>query len=459
MRRALLALAFAALAAASARAGDVSVQLDSGSGFSVKNATGAIERLRVDEATGNVSRNGALFVHTTGSQNLFVGSGAGNTSTSGLGGNVALGQGALASNTTGALNTAVGNFALFYNTTGHSNAAFGRTALTRNTTGYLNSAFGDGALYFNTTGDSNTAAGQNALRANTTGSGNAAVGSNALRSNTTGYWNAAMGGNALRSNDVGVQNSAFGRGALYSNTSGARNAAFGMYALRNTTTGAENAAFGAHALRHNTTGAQNAALGRLALYNNTSGSRNVAIGLSAGSAQNTGNDNIYIANPGSPGESGAIKIGTSGTHTKVQMAGIHGAVAMGAVEVLIEPNGTLGTVVSSGRFKQDVHEMGDASDFLRKLRPVTFHYTEDAVGAEGAKAPQYGLIAEEVAKVAPELVARGADGKPYSVKYHVLPALLLNEIQKQERVIATLSARLEALEATSPGTACAGGAR
>ena len=449
----------AALAASSARAGDVTVQLDSGSGFSVRNASGAIERLRVDEATGNVSRNGALFVHTTGTQNVFVGTGAGTATTSGLGQNTALGHNALHSITSGMFNAAAGTNALFYNTTGHSNAAFGSNAMLYNTTGYANAAFGQAALSANTSGDSNAAVGQNAMRVNTTGSGNAAVGVNALRLNTSGYWNAAVGGNALRSNSTGAQNSAFGRNALYANTTGARNAAFGTYALRNTTIGIENAAFGSHALRRNTTGQQNAALGRLALYNNTSGSRNVAVGVGAGSAQDTGNDNIYLANPGNSGESGQIRIGTTGTHTGTRIAGIHGAALSGfGVQVLVEPNGTLGTTVSSARFKQDVHDMGDASDLLMRLRPVTFHYREDAVGAEGAKAKEYGLIAEEVAEVAPELVAGDADGNPYTVRYHVLPALLLNEIQKQERVIAALSARIEALEAT-PGAACEAGVR
>jgi hypothetical protein len=447
----------AALAASSARAGDVSVQLDSGSGFSVRNATGAIERLRVDEATGNISRGGALFVHTTGSQNVFVGSGAGSTSTSGIGQNTAIGHNALRSVTTGAFNAAAGANALFYNGTGHSNAAFGSNAMFYNSSGYGNAAVGQSALFRNTTGDSNAAVGDSAMRSNTSGAGNAAVGANALRSNTTGYWNVAMGGNALR-NNVGSQNSAFGRNALYANTSGVRNAAFGIYALRNSTTGAENAALGSHALRSNTTGQQNTALGRLALYNNTSGSRNVAVGLGAGSAQNTGNDNIYLANPGMSGESGQIKIGTVGTHTQATIAGIQGNTVMNGAAVLVNANGTLGTLVSSARFKQDVHDMADASDVLQKLRPVTFHYTEDAVGGENASEPQYGLIAEEVAEVAPELVATGADGKPYTVKYHVLPALLLNEIQKQERVITALSARIAALEA-APGAACEAGAR
>ena len=133
------------------------------------------------------------------------------------------------------------------------------------------------------------------------------------------------------------------------------------------------------------------------------------------------------------GESGQIKIGTVGTHTQATIAGIHGATSAGGVAVLVNASGVLGTTPSSARFKQDVRDMGEASDVLMKLRPVTFHYREDAVGAEEAKATQYGLIAEEVAEVAPELVAPDAEGKPYSVKYHELPALLLNEVQEQER--------------------------
>ena len=126
--------------------------------------------------------------------------------------------------------------------------------------------------------------------------------------------------------------------------------------------------------------------------------------------------------------------------------------------MLVNASGKLGTTTSSARFKQDVRDMGDASDVLMKLRPVTFRYREDAVGAEEAKTTQYGLIAEEVAEVAPELVAPDLEGKPYSVKYHELPALLLNEVQEQQRiieeqqqVIAALSARLDALEGASPG--------
>ena len=380
---ALVAIVFA-LVAPSARAGDVSVQLDSGAGFSLKNSTGAIERLRVDEATGNVSRNGLLFVHTTGTQNLFVGQAAGNTTLTG-GYNVGIGLNALFKDTSGAFNVAVGRAALASNLTGSFNTAVGYNALSANATGGNNSAFGLAALQSNT------------------GSGNTAVGTNALRSNITG---------------------------------------------------SDNQAFGLSALTTNTTGLRNVAVGRTALYANTSGSRNVAVGFGAGASQTTGNDNIYLANAGVAGESGQIKIGTVGTHTAATIAGISGATSVGGVAVLVNASGELGTTTSSARFKEDVRDMADASDVLRKLRPVVFRYREDAVGAEEAKTTQYGLIAEEVEQVAPELVANDLDGKPYSVKYHELPALLLNELQKTERTveaqrqeIALLRARLEKVEA------------
>jgi hypothetical protein len=381
----------------SASAGDVSVQLDAGAGFSVKNDTGTVERLRIDEATGNLSRNGALFVHTTGTSNLFVGPGAGNLGTSGYG----------------------------------LNSAFGINALSSITTGVYNAAFGYAALSSNTTGSSNSAFGRNALRYNTTGGVNSAFGARALESNTTGSYN-----------------SAFGRNAMDFNTTGSYNAAFGRTALRYNTTASNNAAFGTHALRHNITGQSNSALGSDALHNSTTASNNIAVGRDAGINQTTGGNNIYLANEGVAGESGQIKIGTAGSHTQATIAGISGSTSAGGIGVLVNASGVLGTTTSSARFKQDVRDMGGASDVLMRLRPVTFRYTEDAVGAQDAKTPQYGLIAEEVAEVAPELVAPDLDGKPYSVKYHELPALLLNELQEQDRTNAEQQRTIETQERT-----------
>jgi hypothetical protein len=380
-----LAFLLLAASAAPALAGDVTVRLDAASGFSLRNNTGAVERLRVDEATGNVSRNGALFVHTTGSANTFVGSGAGNLATTGAGGN----------------------------------SAFGSYALADNTTGLLNSAFGSNTLQVNTTGSRNTAIGFLALAANVGGHLNTSVGAFSMGANTTGSGNSALGLTALNYNTVGANNSAVGYRALYENTSGNSNAALGDNALDSITTG----------------------------------SRNVGVGRNAGANQTTGNDNVYLANLGAAGESGQIRIGTAGTHIQSTMAGIHGRTSGGGIAVLVNAGGTLGTTTSSARFKQDVRDMGDASDLLMRLRPVTFRYTEEAVGAGDARTRQYGLIAEEVAAVAPELVAPDLEGRPYSVKYHELPALLLNEVQAQRRTIAKLEARLAELEQTPLYTA------
>ena len=427
-----------------ALAGDVSVKLDSGAGFSVKDNTGAVERLRVDVATGNVSRNGALFVHTTGTNNTFVGVSAGSTSTTGSG-NAGFGRLSLRSNTTGTANAAFGNEALYSNTAGSYNAACSAAALRANTTGNWNSAVGFRALFLNSTGSENSAFGAFALVANTASS-NSAFGMLTLASNTTGTSNTAVGSGALTSNTTGLDGSAVGVDALRNNTTGWKNSALGTAALRSNTTGSYNTALGTYALQFNTN-VSNTAVGYAALRNGTTGSRNAALGKDAGSNQTTGNDNIYLANTGVAGENQQIKIGTVGTHTQTTIAGISGATSSGGVAVLVNASGVLGTTTSSARFKQDVRDMGDASDVLMKLRPVVFRYREDVVGAEDSKQTQYGLIAEEVEQVAPELVAPDLEGKPYSVKYHELPALLLNELQQQRQEIAALRERLAKLEA------------
>jgi hypothetical protein len=418
-RSALLGFRFSLVLAAafapwSARAGDVTVQLDSGAGFVVKDSTGAIERLRVDEATGNISRNGALFVHTTGTGNLFVGFGAGNISTSGVGGNSAIGTHSLYSNTTGADNTAAGAYALLSNTSGSNNSAFGFVA----------------------------------LRDNTSGSNNSAVGMAALASNTTGFSNSAFGFTALGFNTTAKHNSAFGYGALRYNTTGAYNSAFGGSALRGDllTSGFSNSAFGYSALRNNTAGGSNAAFGNSALENNSTGSSNIAVGYKAGYNQTTGNDNIYLANTGVAAESNTIRIGCpaglcatgASPHDRAFIAGIRGVTtaAADAIAVLIDSNGQLGTVSSSRSVKKDIRDMGDATDRLLDLRPVTFRYKQGQTLPGGREVPpEYGLIAEEVAEVFPDLVVYDEAGKPFTVKYHELAPMLLNEMKKQQRTI------------------------
>jgi hypothetical protein len=282
-----------------------------------------------------------------------------------------------------------------------------------------------------------TCAGENAtigatctplMNATSASNGNTAFGSDALQSNTTGFNNTASGEGALSNDTMGENNTATGEGTLFSNTTGGANTATGVFALQANTTGTDKTAAGLEALDQNTTGADNTAAGFRALQNSTSGSSNIGIGNNAGGNLTTGSNNIEIYDPGVAGESNTIRIGTQGTQTDTFIAGIFGT-----------PK--IKKACQSARYTHDIHDMGDASDRLMKLRPVTFTYKADSDGI-----PQYGLIAEEVEKVYPELVIDGADGKAETVEYQALPAMLLNEIQKQSRQIAALQRQLTALQ-------------
>jgi len=248
---------------------------------------------------------------------------------------------------------------------------------------------------------------------------------------------------------------------MAANTVGGYNSVVGQYALVSNTSGTGNSSLGQRTLDFNTTGSFNSAVGIAALFYNTSGSHNVALGDNAGANQTTGSNNIYLSNTGTAGENGFIRIGTVGTHQRALIAGISGIAISAGSPVYVNSTGLLGTTsISSARFKQDIRDMGDTSDVLMKLRPVTFRYREDVVGAAESKDTRFGLIAEEVAQVAPELTTSDEGGRPNSVKYHELPVLLLNELQKAERkndaqerrieeqgqTIATLEARLTQLE-------------
>jgi hypothetical protein len=312
-------------------------------------------------------------------------------------------------------------------------------ALRDNTTGGNNTASGMGALAFNTTGSNNTASGALALRDNTTGYSNTASGTNALSSNTIGIGNTANGKDALLSNTNGSNNTANGWEALYNNTNGFFNTANGMRALLDNTTGRANTASGTFALSSNTTGSTNTANGADALLHNTTGSGNIAIGHLAGVNLTTGSNNIAIDNVGASGESDTIRIGDSQTRTFI--AGIRGATTgTAAIPVVVGTDGQLGTLSSSQRVKDNIADMGAASSTLMKLRPVIFHYKADK-NPKG-RALQYGLIAEEVEKVAPGLVARSATGEIETVFYQHLTPMLLNEFQKQQRTIEAQSAIL-----------------
>jgi Chaperone of endosialidase len=284
----------------------------------------------------------------------------------------------------------------------------------------------------NNNGDNNTASGVEALYNNTKGSTNTASGVEALYSNINGNDNTAVGANALHKatgnadNSASNENTASGSNAMFNNTLGNDNTASGFDALyNNNTTGSDNTASGVGALYFNTTGSSNVALGNSAGENITAGSNNIDIGVDATS---TGD------------ESNTIRIGTLGKQKKTFIAGISGTTVSGA-DVVVSSTGQLGIVTSSARYKHDIHDMGGASAGLMKLRPVTFRYKSDPTGTL-----QYGLVAEEVARVYPELVVRGSDGKVQSVRYLELTALLLNELQKQTAKVAAEQREIDALK-------------
>ncbi|HEY6111081.1 MAG TPA: tail fiber domain-containing protein [Chthoniobacterales bacterium] len=360
--------------------------------------------------------------------------------------NTAEGDDALFSLTTGVDNTAIGFDALYSNTTGCCNTANGTNALYTNSTGYDNTAIGRDVLYYNTTGFNNTASGFGAMLSNTTGSGNTADGWLALAGNTTGYDNTAIGDTALNLNTIGIYNTAVGFQALFNNTTGYFNTANGVFALSvntegwyNTATGAyaggthtgsNNTATGAWTLYFGTTGANNTADGYQALYNTNTGGNNIAVGYQAGFNLTTGSNNIDIGNQGVAGEANTIRIGTVGTQSKIFVAGT-GTPVVGPV-VRVSSTGQLGIQASSARFKDQIKPMDKASEAILALKPVTFRYKKE-IDPEGIS--QFGLVAEEVEKVNPDLVARDADGKPYTVRYEAVNAMLLNEFLKQHRKV------------------------
>jgi hypothetical protein len=305
--------------------------------------------------------------------------------------------------------TAEGTKALQSLTTGAANTAVGWFSLFGDTTGSFNTGVGAGTLLFNN-GDSNTAVGVAALLSNTTGIRNTANGVSALINNTTGSNNTASGANALSTNTTGSRNTANGVNTLINNT------------------GQDNTANGANALLYNTTGGSNTANGAGALFGNTTGHDNIALGVDAGINISTGNNNIDIGNTGFGNESDTIRIGTS--QTKAVMVGIYGMTVGSGTPVYVNPSGLLGTAPSAARFKTNIRSMGDASEVLLALNPVAFQYKPE-LDLKGI--PQFGLVAEEVEKVNPNLVTRGSDGKVNSVRYEAVNAMLLNEFLKEHR--------------------------
>ena len=301
-----------------------------------------------------------------------------------------------------------------------------------------NTVLGEDVL-FNNGGFFNTAVGWNALKNNLT-AWNTAVGAAALSSNTTGYDNTAIGVTALEDNIDGNSNTATGRNALLLNTTGSDNTGTGTATLAFNTTGNSNVANGMSALTANITGSKNTAAGYFALSGNTTGDENIAIGYQAGLNLTAGSNNIDIGNSGVAAESGTIRIGTIGTQTATYIAGIRDTqIARGAaVPVGITPDGQLGVKVSSVRFKEAIKPIDKASEAIFSLQPVSFRYKNDP-----ELVPQFGLVAEEVAKVNPDLVVSDVKGKPFTVRYDEINAMLLNEFLKEHHKVEQLTKDFE----------------
>jgi hypothetical protein len=322
----------------------------------------------------------------------------------------------------------------------NGNTAEGSGALFSLTNGFWNTALGQQALYHDTSGGGNTAVGVGALFKNSTASANTATGLDALFSNTTGSYSTADGYQALANAVSGSRNTAVGAFALYSHTLGNYNNAVGAFALHSDTTGTTNNAFGDGALGKNTSGANNTALGDDALWKNTTGNLNTALGTLAGGNLTTGNNNIDIGNAGLAGESNTIRVGGDigsgfGTQTRTFIAGIRGVRTANAntIPVVIDSAGQLGTTSSSGRSKKEIKPMDRASEAILALKPVVFHYKGD-----NTNTPQFGLIAEEVAEINPDLVVRDDNGELYTVRYDAVNAMLLNEFLKEHRKVQKL---------------------
>jgi uncharacterized coiled-coil protein SlyX len=357
------------------------------------------------------------------------------------GNNTRDGAGSMASITTGLGNTAFGSQALNKLTSGNNNNAQGNGALQNLTTGGGNAAIGSLAARSLQSGIHNTAVGNTALNAATIGSRNTALGYATLREQTAANDNVAVGWSALFHNNSASPNVAVGSQALQSNTFGGFNTATGTQALFLNVDGEDNTAVGNVALAFNTHGNGNTAVGSDALISST-GSSNIAVGSGAGGSVLAGSNNIDIGNTGAD-TSNTIRIGNS-NHAATFIRGISGVVVSGAA-VLVSGNGQLGVAASSARFKEQIKPMDKASEAILALKPVTFRYKQD-IDPDGI--PMFGLVAEEVEKVNPDLVGRDKEGKVFTVRYEAVNAMLLNEFLKQHREVQEQKATITQLKST-----------
>src|SRR5215468_8708909 len=334
--------------------------------------------------------------------------------------------------------------------------AGGCNALRALTTGVGNTGLGSFALYQNTDAGSNTAVGAAALALNTADS-NTAVGATALVLNTTGDTNTAVGRNALTNNQISSDNNAVGAFALFNNDSSGNgsanfNNAFGRNALFNNVDGDENDAFGDDAMEENTTGSQNTAMGDDALDGNTIGSGNVAVGKEAGNSIIDGNDNVVLGHNAGIGLMHASRNIAIGTEVAGPFADFDDTCFIGSIfgEIVSDPGSqaavfvdqfnVVGVFNSSRKYKHDIQPMDKASETLYRLKQVTFRFNSDWKGTT-----QYGLIAEDVAKVDPQLVSR-RDGEIMSVHYEQINSMLLNEFLKEHKKVEEQQASISQLK-------------
>ena len=400
----------------------------SGSVVSVNAVTGKILN---STTVFQIGGQGVLGIGMPIDMNLFAGQNAGAANVSGSGQD----------------NTFLGSNAGQHNTVGYSNSFVGANAGLSNTGGLYNTFVGASAGYYQTGGTSNTFLGFSSGHYTTNGEFNTFVGDRAGLDNTTGGNNTAIGYQSGFDMSTSSNNTFLGYESGYNNGAD-HNVFVGSQTGFANTTGTPNVFVGASAGQGNTSGNNNTFLGDHAGSQNTTGSGNTFVGTSAGTHNSDGSGDVYIGNQGpNPGESNTIRIGDM--QTAAYVAGIYGATSTSGAVVYVNSSGRLGTMLSSQRFKEQVQDMGDSTNALMKLRPVTFLYKPEY--SDGPRTLQYGLIAEEVARVYPELVAYDKDGQALTVRYQYLDTMLLNEVQKEYRraeseagVIATQQQEIKA---------------
>ena len=256
-----------------------------------------------------------------------------------------------------------------------------------------------------------------------------------MLNNTSGVENTAVGAEALYNNTTGNFNTAIGKNALANSTTASANTAIGYLALVFNETGYRNTANGAFALENNIAGHGNTAIGFQALYQNN-GSDNVGLGFNAGNFLTTGSGNVCI---------GYGVLGVAGESNTTRIKNIYSSVASGRA-VYVNADSKIGTLVSSRRFQDEIKPMDKASEAILALKPVTFRYKKEI---EPNSAIMFGLIAEEVEKVDPELVTRNDKGEAETVRYEAVNAMLLNEFLKEHRTVQELRSTVAKQEATA----------